>query len=67
MTEIDTGIRCDRHIGEVYPVRCFDCDAARATTADELIVPRVGYIPGSECPLHPYYPLPCSKCERGDA
>ena len=38
MEELDHGIRCDRHIGEVFPPRCRDCDAAArerdAATAD---------------------------------
>jgi len=30
LIEIDHGIRCDKHVGEVFAVRCFACDAATA-------------------------------------
>jgi hypothetical protein len=30
MTEIDNGIRCDNHVGEVFPVRCAQCETLRA-------------------------------------
>lgn len=26
--------RCDRHVGETYPPRCYDCDALAAEYAD---------------------------------
>jgi hypothetical protein len=28
--EIDHGARCDNHVGEVFPPRCAECDAAAA-------------------------------------
>ena len=61
--EIDLGVRCDKHTGEVFPPRCYDCQ----TLATELHEqPRVGFIPGTECKKHPGYPLtsPAGRCER---
>ncbi|MCU1598540.1 MAG: hypothetical protein JWQ47_2279 [Glaciihabitans sp.] len=26
--EVDLGVRCERHVGEVFPPRCQDCDLA---------------------------------------
>lgn len=23
---MDTGVRCDAHVGEIFPPRCFDCE-----------------------------------------
>jgi len=35
--ERDDGIRCDRHVGEVFPPRCDDClEAASAAIRDRL-------------------------------
>ena len=31
--EVDYGERCERHVGEVYPPRCSDCDRADAGDA----------------------------------
>jgi hypothetical protein len=56
----DIGARCDRHVGEVFPPRCLDCE--RLNHHDPK--PRTGYLPNSECPKHKYYPLPCDRCER---
>ena len=25
---VDFGIRCDRHVGEVFQVRCYECERA---------------------------------------
>ena len=73
--EVDFGQRCESHVGEVYPPRCSDCDAASAditagATIDRgetkrltAIIGRSGYIPSSECPLHANYPLPCDRCK----
>ncbi len=33
--DTDLGIRCDRHVGEAFPPRCADCDAATAEHANE--------------------------------
>jgi hypothetical protein len=30
MTELDHGTRCDDHVGEVFPVRCAQCETLRA-------------------------------------
>ena len=49
--------RCDEHVGQPYPPRCSRCDLLAST-------PRAGYRPGSECPQHANYPLPCARCER---
>ncbi len=35
-TIIDHGIRCERHVGEAFRVRCADCDEAAAEYAAEL-------------------------------
>ena len=58
-----TGERCDRHVGEVFPPRCSACDALQRERPPERHR-RLGFIPGSSCPLHPNWPLPCLKCER---
>lgn len=72
---------CSLHVGEVYPQRrCFDCDSAGVGTADAIdlaenrrlsaLIRNSGYIPGSECPQHPNYPLlsitpqRCDRCKR---
>ena len=34
--EVDHGVRCDRHVGEVFRVRCADCDEAAAEYAAEV-------------------------------
>jgi hypothetical protein len=57
--ETDTGERCDRHVGEVFPVRCIDCERLRRARG-----PRIGYVPGTECARHAGYPLPCARCSR---
>ena len=57
--EIDCGERCDRHVGEVFPVRCIDCNRLRCAC-----VPRIGCLPGTECARHAGYPLPCARCLR---
>jgi len=28
-------VRCDRHVGEPYPPRCFDCDKEAETDASQ--------------------------------
>ena len=60
----DLGIRCDRHVGEVFPPRCDACLVATAEHATEMRSRRLGFIPGSACHLHTEYPLPCALCER---
>ena len=46
--EIDSGVRCERHVGEVFPVRCDDCSAEAETarpatmTADEIAYLELG-------------------------
>jgi hypothetical protein len=57
----DHGLRCDRHVGEVFPPRCGDCDVLNIT------IPRVGFVPGSECSQHRDYPLPCVRCLREES
>jgi hypothetical protein len=61
---LDTGARCDEHVGEVFPPRCPECEALQ----EPLPTPRYKtYVPGSECPLHRGYPMPCDRCERDRA
>ena len=71
--DVDFGQRCERHVGEVFPPRCVDCDKSvtggDATDRQETarlggVIGRAGYIPGSECHLHANYPLPCDRCKR---
>lgn len=64
MTDVDLGIRCDRHVGEVFPPRCDACDIVTAEHATERRTNRLGFIPGSSCSQHPDYPLPCAFCAR---
>jgi hypothetical protein len=52
-------IRCEQHTGDPYPSRCEACDFLAATPTS-----RIGFLPGTECRLHPGYPLPCDRCER---
>jgi|GEM_PF-6997077 len=40
MSDLDHGIRCDRHIGEVFPPRCTACDTLTAEYAAMSILPR---------------------------
>jgi hypothetical protein len=56
---------CDRHMGDAHPPRCADCDLATTIVAAERVDKLlVRYVPGSHCPLHPDYPLPCNRCAR---
>jgi hypothetical protein len=67
MHEPDHGARCDKHVGEVFPPRCNDCVTAQADDVCQTDTTRRApkrYIPGSECPLHRGYPMPCDRCER---
>jgi hypothetical protein len=66
ISELDHGIRCDDHIGEVFPPRCADCDALTLQGASDLVIARLGFLPGSECGVHAGYPLPCAKCLRDE-
>jgi hypothetical protein len=66
MSELDHGVRCERHVGEVFPPRCGDCQA-EARAADEATAPiRHGrFVPDSECPVHRGWPLLVTGgCER---
>jgi hypothetical protein len=53
MTYYDYGIRCDRHIGEVFPPRCPACEGLAAEW---------GTLPNTVCPKHPAHLRPCTKC-----
>jgi hypothetical protein len=75
ITELDTGRRCEAHVGEVFPPRCSACgpeeerregDEREATNLAALLT-RTGFLPGSECPQHKNYPLPCDRCKRDRA
>lgn len=35
MDDLDHGARCAAHVGEVFPPRCSDCDAAAVEAAAE--------------------------------
>lgn len=61
---VDQGHRCDRHIGEVFPPRCSDCDIEALKFVSDSLSRRLGFIPGSECAQHHDYPLPCARCAR---
>lgn len=64
-SEIDPGVRCDRHVGEVFQVRCLDCDHLTLEAAAHRTEARLTrYTPGTECTVHPGYPLPCDRCAR---
>jgi hypothetical protein len=65
--DLDYGVRCERHVGEVFPPRCADC-ACEAVAADEKTAPvRLSrYIPNSECPVHRGWPMPCDRCGQID-
>lgn len=77
--DIDFGVRCDDHVGEVFPPRCDECAALNEAEhgSDERglhtlqtpdgQVARLGLLPGTECDLHPAYPLPCARCARDAA
>jgi hypothetical protein len=67
ISELDHGIRCDRHIGEAFPPRCSDCDVLTVQQASDQVSTRLGFIPGSSCSLHAGYPMPCASCARNDA
>jgi hypothetical protein len=56
---------CERHIGDAHAPRCADCNQAEVVAAAERVdALLVRYVPGSHCPLHPGYPLPCNACAR---
>ncbi|MBF4463448.1 MULTISPECIES: hypothetical protein [unclassified Rathayibacter] len=66
---IDTGERCERHVGEAFPPRCYDCAALAAGAAAPPAVkpaaaPFVGCYAAIECERHPGYFLPCDRCWR---
>jgi hypothetical protein len=48
----DTGIRCDRHMGDAVKVRCNACQ----TLSDEY-----GLLGMRLCPRHPAHFRPCEK------
>lgn len=64
MSALDSGVRCDAHVGEVFPPRCADCDTETLMFASDAVSHWLGFIPGSECTEHPNYPLPCARCKR---
>lgn len=63
MYEVDTGIRCETHAGEVFPPRCEECAEAEEEFRRDHPAAKI-YVPGSECELHSDYPMPCDRCER---
>ncbi|TFC78158.1 hypothetical protein E3O45_05965 [Cryobacterium sp. TMS1-20-1] len=80
MSPSSTLERCSNHdAGDAFQTRCVDCDSSVAggdaidrqeTARLGAVIGRTGYIPGSECDLHPNYPLLsrnpllCDSCER---
>lgn len=52
--------RCPEHVGDLYPPRCYDCEALQTRPP----------IKAGMCSKHPDYPSsdrwPCAKCERAD-
>jgi hypothetical protein len=63
LSDLDHGARCERHVGEVFPPRCDECTAL-AKDVRPAHTPRIGYVVGTECTIHPFYPLPCEHCAR---
>lgn len=62
---IDAGVRCERHVGEAFPPRCYDCTALAADTLPlPTDPPPVGVYSSTECEIHAGYFLPCEKCFR---
>lgn len=59
--ELDHGIRCDRHVGEVFPPKCGDC-LREALDADEASAPVRFAQTFTECPNHRGWPEPCQRC-----
>lgn len=57
-TFIDSGARCDNHVGEIFPPRCLACQALDAEFKS------IGF---NLCPRHPAHKQPCSKCETTHA
>jgi hypothetical protein len=49
---VDTGVRCDRHMGEVFPVRCNAC---------QILSDEYGTLGMRLCPQHPAHFRPCEK------
>lgn len=60
MITTQTTRQCADHAGEQYPPRCDACAVLNRP------VPPCGYLPGSECRLHPGYPVPCARCARDE-
>lgn len=59
-----TPARCDRHVGEVYPGRCINCDAAQPD--EPARPPAIGVYSSEECLMHEGYYLPCESCWRAE-
>lgn len=57
LAELDHGVRCDRHVGEAFRVRCGDCDDESAEQ---------GHLDRRLCPKHPAHFRPCEKCEASN-
>lgn len=65
---------CQHDAGDAYPTRCVDCAPGNGDVIDRQetarlagVLGRAGYIPGSQCPMHADYPLPCDRCQRDAA
>lgn len=63
---VDPGPRCDRHVGEVFPPRCVDCE--QEIDSEPGTRSRFGVYSQVVCPFHPGYFIPCDRCarDRGD-
>jgi hypothetical protein len=46
--ERDDGVRCDRHVGEVHPPRCVDCDRERLRANHEALQAAIATAPGRQ-------------------
>ncbi len=74
LAELDHGMRCDRHIGEVFPPRCSDCSREAAERDEATASVRLAVPAGTAnamCSVHPEYPSsdrwPCARCQRDAA
>lgn len=57
LAELDHGTRCERHVGEAFRVRCYDCDQlATAAPARDL-----AYL---DSPVNCSPEAPCDRCIR---
>jgi len=66
MGEVDLGIRCDQHVGEVFPPRCAACDAA----AESVRIPesfRTESVRPVPVPRDTAWPIPADEPDEWSA